>query len=58
MNEDSEPRTAVDAARCLYLARVARREGNEEAAQRWQAKADVWMKRLEGEKGRRGGGSG
>jgi hypothetical protein len=45
MDDDGEPRTAIDAVRRLYLARVAEREGHREAAQRWQAKADLWMTR-------------
>jgi hypothetical protein len=35
--------TAVDVIRCVYLARVAEKRGDQNAAQRWQAKADAWL---------------
>ena len=34
---------ALDAVRCLYLARVAEREGHAEAARRWKELADTWL---------------
>jgi uncharacterized membrane-anchored protein len=52
MDDDREPKTAIDAARCLYLAGVAQRLGHRDAAHRWQTTADLWMKRLEGDNGR------
>jgi hypothetical protein len=39
MNETLEIRTAADAVRCLYLARVAEREGHKEAARRLHGRA-------------------
>jgi hypothetical protein len=35
--------SAVDAVRCLYLAKVAERDGHEEAAERLRAKAAIWL---------------
>jgi hypothetical protein len=52
MNENDKHLTAVDAIRCVWLAREAERRGDPQAAQRWQAKADAW---LETEPGIRGG---
>ena len=40
MSAEDEPLTAVDGIRWVYLARMARRQGNQPAARRWQAKAD------------------
>jgi hypothetical protein len=45
MNTDGEARTATDVICCVYLARVAQRQGRPDAAQRWQAKADRWLER-------------
>ena len=45
MNNRDEPLTAVDAIRCVYLARMCRKRGDHEAARRWQAKADAWLRR-------------
>ena len=42
MDDRLEIRSAVDAVRCLYLARVAQREGHEEAARRLHAMAVAW----------------
>jgi len=36
--------SATDVIRCVYLARMARSLGHIEAARRWQAKADEWLK--------------
>ena len=49
--EDDEPQvsTAIDAVRCLYLARMARQKGDEEAAERWDAHAKQWMNRIWGD---------
>jgi hypothetical protein len=43
MNTNDENRTAVDVIRCVYLARMASRKGHDEAARRWQAKAERWL---------------
>jgi hypothetical protein len=43
MSTNEEICTAVDAIRCVYLARMACRRGNAEAARRWQAKATRWL---------------
>lgn len=40
--------SAMDVIRCVYLARLARRRGDHESAQRWQAKADEWLARQKG----------
>ena len=45
MNKNDKCRTAVDAIRCVYLARMCRKRGDDEAARRWQAKADAWLRR-------------
>ena len=42
MDSHLEIRPAADAVRCLYLARVAQREGHEEAARRLHAVAVEW----------------
>ena len=43
MNTNDEAVTAVDVIRCVYLARMARQMGHDEAARRWQAKAERWL---------------
>ena len=43
MHDNPEIRSAVDAVRCLYLARVAQREGHEQAARRMEGKATDWI---------------
>jgi hypothetical protein len=43
MDGSLEIRSAVDAVRCLYLARVAEREGHEHAARRMEGKATDWI---------------
>ena len=47
MQDSPEANSAVDAVRCLYLAKVAERRGHPEAAQRWQQMATNWLNRLE-----------
>ena len=48
MSAEDETLTAVDAIRCVYLARMARRQGNQPAPLRWQAKVDRWLARQAG----------
>jgi hypothetical protein len=43
MDDRFEIYSAVDAVRCLYLARVAQREGHEEAARRLHANSVEWV---------------
>ena len=43
MSDKADVCSAADAVRYLYLARVAEREGHEEAARRWHAKAAGWL---------------
>ena len=45
MNTDDEIRSSIDVIRCVYLARMAQRQGNDHAAERWQAKADDWLRK-------------
>jgi len=45
MSSSREVRSAVDAVRCLYLARVTERAGHHDAARRWQRKAAEWIDR-------------
>jgi uncharacterized membrane-anchored protein len=47
MDDDVNVSSAVDALRCLYLAREAERRGEHEAARRWQEKAGPWLGKLE-----------
>jgi hypothetical protein len=44
MHDSPQVNSAIDAVRCLYLAKVAEREGHPEAAQRWRQLADDWLK--------------
>jgi hypothetical protein len=37
--------SATAVIRCVYLARVAGRRGDDQTARRWQAKADTWLAR-------------
>jgi hypothetical protein len=58
MNSSPQLRSAVDAVRCLYLARVTERAGHHEAARRWYAKAAAWMgENLPGKSGKLKAGS-
>ncbi len=45
---DDRDLSAIDVIRCVYLARMAERRGHVEAAERWQAKADIWLARQGG----------
>ena len=45
MNTDDDIRSPIDVIRCVYLARMAERQGDDNAARRWQAKADDWLRR-------------
>ncbi len=47
MNEPTEANSAIDAVRCLYLAKEAQRRGDKETAKRWRDKAVAWMAREE-----------
>jgi hypothetical protein len=46
MNTNDEIRSPIDVIRCVYLARMAQRQGDNSAARRWQAKADDWLKKF------------
>jgi hypothetical protein len=46
MQDTPQVNSAIDAVRCLYLAKVAEQKGHPEAAQRWQQLADSWLVRL------------
>ena len=48
MDDDIQVTSAVDAVRCLYLAREAQRRGEHEAARRWREQAAPWLARLDG----------
>ena len=45
MNSPNETLTAVDAIRCVWLARTAAKRDDNQTARRWQAKADAWLER-------------
>jgi len=45
MSERTEVKTAVDAIRCLYVARTIERSGQRQAARRWYARVEEWMDR-------------
>ncbi len=47
MQGSPQVNSAIDAVRCLYLARVAERKGHADAAQRWQQMVTRWLNRLE-----------
>lgn len=44
MHDTPQVNSAVDAVRCLYLARIAEQKGHPDAAQRWQQMASGWLK--------------
>lgn len=44
--DDDVVRTPTEIIRCVYMARLMERAGNREAAGRWQAKVDRWLKRF------------
>lgn len=44
--DPSEPITAVEVVRYLFLAKELRRQGQPLAADRWQAKAMAWLERF------------
>ena len=46
MHDIPQVNSAIDAVRCLYIARVAEQKGHPEAAQRWQEMADGWLDHL------------
>ncbi len=52
MHDSPQVNSAVDAVRCLYLARVAEQKGNQTAAQRWHQMAVQWLDRVEPNTGR------
>ncbi len=37
--------SAVEAVQCLFLARELRKQGQAEAAARWEARAAAWLRR-------------
>ncbi len=45
MDLDDDVRTAIDAVRCVYLARMFAQRGCPGAAQRWQKRADGWLEK-------------
>jgi hypothetical protein len=47
MDDIPQVNSAIDAVRCLYLARVSKQRGHADAAQRWQQLAEGWLNRLE-----------
>ena len=47
MQDSPQVNSAIDAVRCLYLAKVAEQKGHPEAAGRWQEMANRWLNRLE-----------
>ena len=54
MHDSPQVNSAIDAVRCLYLAKVAEQKGHPDAAQRWQQMATRWLNRLEPNTDRRG----
>ena len=42
--ENGEAKSAIDAIRCLYMARILRKDGQTEAAERWEARALGWTR--------------
>jgi hypothetical protein len=52
MQDSIRVNSAIDAVRCLYLARVAEQKGHLDAARRWQEMATRWLNRLEPNTGR------
>jgi hypothetical protein len=47
MHDNPPVNSAVDAVRCLYLAKVAEQKGHPDAANRWRQMANGWLDRLE-----------
>ncbi len=45
MHEWPEDISAVEAVRCVFLARELRKLGQTEAAARWEARAAAWIRR-------------
>ena len=45
MTDTNDSLTAIDVIRYVYLARELERQGDQESARRWQAKADEWLAR-------------
>lgn len=45
MTNNNDNLSAIDAIRCVFLARTAGQRGDHESARRWQAKADTWLAR-------------
>jgi hypothetical protein len=54
MQDSPSVNSTIDAVRCLYLAKVAEREGHPDAAQRWHQMATRWLNRLEPNTDQRG----
>ena len=47
MQDTPQVNSAIDAVRCLYLAKVTDQKGHPDAAHRWQQMATRWLNRLE-----------
>ena len=54
MHDSPQVNSAIDAVRCLYLARVTEQNGYPDAAQRWQHMANGWLNHLEPDTNRHG----
>ena len=54
MQDSAQANSALDAVRCLYLARVAEQKGHPNAARRWQQMAARRLNHLEPNTDRRG----
>jgi hypothetical protein len=46
-NDNPRANSAVDAIRCVYLARIAAQGGHQEAARRWRQMATAWLSRFQ-----------
>jgi hypothetical protein len=47
MHDSPQVNSAIDAVRCLYLAKVTEQKGHPDAAHRWQELATRWLNHLE-----------
>ena len=48
MQDDPVANSAVEAVRCMFLARVLEKRGFSKAARHWEARAGGWLKKAEG----------
>ena len=46
-NDNPRANSAIDAIRCVYLARIAAQGGHQEAARRWQQMATAWLSQFQ-----------